>query len=120
HIPFHYKENCVAYTGTHDNNTVAGWYSEEASPQAIRNLALYLGRKTDVSSVSRDMIRLVELSVAKLVIIPFQDILGLDSSSRMNKPASREGNWRWRMHENMMRAPVLKWFKEITGLADRC
>lgn len=120
HIPFYYKENCVAYTGTHDNNTVTGWYSEEASPQAIRNLALYLGHKTDVSSVSRDMIRLVELSVAKLVIIPFQDILGLDSSSRMNKPASREGNWRWRMHEDMMSAPVLKWFKEITGLADRC
>ena len=119
HAPFYYTENCVAYTGTQDNNTALGWFMEEASSAAVKNLQLFLGRKTGANCVSRDLIRLVELSVAKLVIIPFQDILGLGPDARMNRPASKEGNWQWRMDEDMMRSSVLKWFKGITMFADR-
>lgn len=119
HAPFYYTENCIAYTGTQDNNTALGWFLEEVSSAAVKNLKLFLGRKTEANCVSRDMVRLVELSVAKLVIIPFQDILGLGPEARMNRPASKDGNWQWRMHEDMMRAPVLKWFKGITMFADR-
>ena len=119
HTPYHYVKRCVAYTGTQDNNTSLGWYLEEASSREIRNLILLLGRKTGPGSVARDLIRLIELSVAELVIIPYQDILGLGSFARINKPASSDGNWQWRMNEKMMSLPVLKWFKEITEFAGR-
>ena len=92
HVP-----NSVIYTGTHDNNTVRGWFENEASPDQKQRLYDYLGRTPSGSDVHWDMIRLAMMSVSKLLIVPMQDVLGLDETARMNHPAVASGNWEWRM-----------------------
>jgi len=96
YCPYNHVENCVVYTGTHDNNTVRGWL-EEAPSEQKRNLYDYLGRKITKSNAHWELIRLAMSSVGKVVIIPMQDVLGLGAEARMNKPATLEGNWSWRM-----------------------
>jgi 4-alpha-glucanotransferase len=100
HIPHNFKSsNFIAYTGTHDNNTTKGWYELEAGKTIRKNLSKYTGVHVDGKNVHTVLARLAYASVAKIVILPMQDILGLDSKSRMNKPASANGNWKWRMKE---------------------
>src|SRR5262249_54441560 len=93
HLPHRYTNHCLAYTGTHDNDTAAGWFpaqrsgahQSEAQHQFERQFALrYLG--TDGSEFHWDLIRVAQQSVADTVIVPLQDILGLDSRARMNTP----------------------------------
>ncbi len=91
HVP-----DSVLYTGTHDNNTVGGWYRKEAGPEHMRRLADYLGAAPS-ESIHWDMIRLAMMSVSGLLVIPMQDVLGLDESARMNHPSVATGNWEWRM-----------------------
>ncbi len=97
HIPHNYPQNCIAYTGTHDNNTVAGWFLKDADKKSIKRLKQYTNTKITAENVNWVLIRLAYSSVAKTVIIPMQDILGEDEKARMNTPASTEQNWRWRM-----------------------
>jgi 4-alpha-glucanotransferase len=97
YIPHNYEVNCVAYTGTHDNNTVRGWFEHDASPEEKRRLFQYLGREVPANQVPRELIRLLMMSVASVVITPMQDILGLGQEARMNRPATQEGNWQWRL-----------------------
>lgn len=96
-LPHNYDKNCVAYTGTHDNNTIAGWFSREAGKSEKENLSRYLGKDLILNSINEDLIRLVMSSAANLSIIPIQDILGLDEKTRMNRPSTSRGNWKWRM-----------------------
>src|SRR5262249_16346447 len=93
HLPHRYINHCVAYTGTHDNDTSAGWFhtahvESTQSPEQVaaeRAFALrYLG--TDGSEIQWDLIRIAMASVADTVIVPLQDVLGLDSIGRMNVP----------------------------------
>jgi malto-oligosyltrehalose synthase/4-alpha-glucanotransferase len=98
HIPHNYtSENCIAYTGTHDNNTTKGWYKNESSKVDRRNLSKYIGVEIDRKNVSFQLIRLAYASTARLAIIPIQDILNLGKSARMNTPSSTTNNWGWRM-----------------------
>jgi malto-oligosyltrehalose synthase/4-alpha-glucanotransferase len=98
HIPHQYStDNCVVYTGTHDNNTTKGWYKNESSKLDRRNMMHYLGTDINKNNVSFQLIRLAFASTAKLAIVPIQDILGLGKSARMNTPSSTENNWGWRM-----------------------
>jgi 4-alpha-glucanotransferase len=87
----------VLYTGTHDNNTVRGWFRKDAGRGQISRLADYLGIEPSESRIHWDMIRLAMMSVSDLVITPMQDVLGLDETARMNHPAVEKGNWEWRM-----------------------
>ena len=93
----------TVYTGTHDINTVKGWFLSEANPEDRRRLFQYLGREVPVAELHWELVRLAMMSVANMVIIPMQDILGLDEDARMNVPATSDGNWRWRLiaHEQM-------------------
>ena len=95
-LPHNYVEQCVAYTGTHDNDTLAGWLSQ-ASPAELDYLFRYLGHRP------ADPVRalIVELfkSVAAWAVVPMQDLLGLGSEARMNRPSTLGGNWTWRMTE---------------------
>ncbi|MEJ2358339.1 MAG: 4-alpha-glucanotransferase [Deinococcales bacterium] len=94
YLPHNYPRNCVVYTGTHDNDTTAGWYAQ--APEAERDLVRrYLGR--DDSNIPWEFIRLAQASVADLAIFPLQDALGLGSEARMNTPGRASGNWSWRM-----------------------
>jgi 4-alpha-glucanotransferase len=99
-LPHNYPHNSVAYTGTHDNDTTAGWWQNTVNaPEesaSIRQYALdYLA--CDADDVCFEMIRAAYGSVADTAIIPMQDILGLGSEARMNTPATTGGNWSWRM-----------------------
>jgi malto-oligosyltrehalose synthase/4-alpha-glucanotransferase len=98
HIPHRYtSENCIVYTGTHDNNTTKGWYKNESSKLDRKNLSKYIGVEIDQKNVSFQLIRLAYASTARLAIIPIQDILNLGKSARMNTPSSTTNNWAWRM-----------------------
>lgn len=97
YLPHMFEPNCVAYTGTHDNNTIRGWFEKEARPEEKRRLFRYLGRAVKTEEVHWELIRLALMSVAKTVILPLQDILGLGEDARMNRPATSLGNWEWRL-----------------------
>lgn len=119
HSPHNHVENCVVYTGTHDNNTTRGWFTKELSAPQKRQLYAYIGRKTGPQQVSREMIRLAMSSVARLAIIPAQDLLSLGASARMNRPARKTGNWRWRMKRGQLTAAVMRKLKKFTRLYGR-
>ena len=95
--PHNYNSNCVAYTGTHDNETLAGWYRglSKAAKQQIRD---YLwDYHTPDNQMYKVLIALTMRSVAKDCIIPVQDYLGLGNEARMNQPGTVGTNWRWRL-----------------------
>lgn len=95
--PHNYNANCVVYTGTHDNETLAGWYAGLA-PEAKAQLRDYLcNHDTPDARMPEALINLVMTSVARDCIIPIQDYLGLGNEARMNQPGTVGFNWRWRL-----------------------
>jgi 4-alpha-glucanotransferase len=92
-----HEKNSLVYTGTHDNNTVKGWFTEEAVAGDRERLARYVGHGVDESQVHWELTRLALMSVAETAILPMQDLLGLGSEARMNRPATTDGNWGWRV-----------------------
>lgn len=98
YLPHNYPHhNCVVYTGTHDNDTVVGWFlSDKITPEARERVRRY-ARSGEESPINRDLIGIALASVANLVIIPLQDILGFGGDCRMNLPGTAQGNWRWRV-----------------------
>jgi 4-alpha-glucanotransferase len=91
YLPDNHPESAVVYTGTHDNDTTLGWYTslDERTREAVDRL-------TDGETMPHGLIRAAMGSPAKLAVVPMQDILGLDSSGRMNTPGTAQDNWRWR------------------------
>jgi 4-alpha-glucanotransferase len=98
-LPHNYVENCVAYSGTHDNDTSIGWYHQ--APEKEQDFCRrYLARSG--ADISWDMIRGVWSSVAKMSLAPMQDFLSLDTEFRMNYPGRASGNWFWRLQPNAL------------------
>lgn len=99
YLPHNYSRNCVAYSGTHDNDTTLGWYRDldEDSQDHIRR---YLGVKGD--TISWDLIRTAIQSCAHLAVFPIQDLMSLDSSARLNTPGAPVGNWQWRYQAHQL------------------
>jgi 4-alpha-glucanotransferase len=114
YIPHNYEPNCVAYTGTHDNNTVRGWFEKNAGAEEKARLFRYLGRQLNVERIPWELIRLLMMSVARLVIFPMQDILGLGEEARMNLPATQQGNWQWRLLPNSVTQSLIDQLAEMT------
>lgn len=114
YLPHMYERNCVVYTGTHDNNTARGWFEHEARPKEIRRLVRYVGRAVDASSVAWELVRLAMMSVAGLAVLPLQDILGLGSETRMNRPATTKGNWEWRVARGRLEKTLARRLAGIT------
>jgi 4-alpha-glucanotransferase len=115
-LPHNYIPNCVAYTGTHDNNTALGWF--ETAEQHEREFAQrYL--RIDGNDFAWDLIRAVWGSVADLVITPMQDVLNCGGEARMNYPSRLGGNWEWRMSENDMREDLAGKLSELNWLYSR-
>ncbi len=96
YILHNHVENCVAYTGTHDNNTVKGWWLNEADQENKRNLMDYLHREIDSETVHEILVTMVMMSVARVAIFPLQDLLGLGQEAIMNRPGTVKDNWCWR------------------------
>lgn len=120
YFPHTYIQNCVAYTGTHDNQTVAGWFKtlpEEDYQMAKKYLDL---KPEDEQEIHWKMIRTVVASVADTAIIPIQDYLGLDDSARINTPSSLGGNWTWRMEAGAIEPALEIQIRELTELYGRC
>jgi 4-alpha-glucanotransferase len=127
HLPHNYVHNTVVYTGTHDNDTVVGWFDTEAGEGSTQNaeqierereLCLkYLN--TDGEQINWDFIRAAFASVAEIAIIQLQDLLGLGSSARMNIPASEEGNWGWRFKPGALTDDLSVRLKDMTRLYGR-
>jgi len=110
-LPHTYNENCVVYTGTHDNNTVLGWY-QNASAKDRKNLKQYIGNLDD--GVVKSMIRLAWASVADMAIIPLQDLLELDEDARMNMPGTIDKNWLWKFRPKDLTHAHAEWLRKLT------
>ena len=115
HCPHNHSERDFVYTGTHDNNTVRGWFEREARKNEKERLYAYLGRRVPAGRIHEAMIRMAMMSVASTAIIPMQDVLGLGEEARMNKPAGRGGWWRWRMPPGQPDRRLERW---LLGLTD--
>lgn len=117
HLPQHYVENSVVYTGTHDNDTVRGWV-DTADEKSLTQAKQLLGfeKKEDAPEA---FIRCLLASKADTAVIPMQDVLGLDTSARMNLPGSIGGNWRWRMLPGAAADAVALHLKELNQLTNR-
>ena len=116
-LPHLYPQNCVAYTGTHDNDTARSWF--ETAPEKEREFALrYLNIEScEDSELSQgfvwSLIRAIWSSVAMFAIAPMQDVLDLGGGARMNFPSKLGGNWEWRMKEDDMNEALTARLREL-------
>jgi 4-alpha-glucanotransferase len=115
-LPHNFTPHCVAYTGTHDNDTTLGWYN--SAPETERDFVRrYLARSGD--DIVWDMIRAVWGSVAVFSLAPMQDLLKLDTEARMNYPGRPSGNWGWRMLPGAINPWLTARVKELNLLFNR-
>ena len=114
YLPHNYVPDCVAYTGTHDTNTVRGWFEDESSAMEKSRLARYLGKNVVPENVSWELVRAVAASVAERVVLPMQDLLGLAGESRMNRPGTSEGNYLWRLRPGQADVQLETSLRELT------
>ena len=119
HAPHSHIERDFVYTGTHDNNTVRGWFEREAKKQEKEKFHAYMGFRVPEARVHEAMMRLAMMSVARTAVIPMQDVLGLGEEARMNLPAGRGAWWRWRLLPGQTDRRLAQWLKELTETYDR-
>lgn len=119
YLPHTYPENCVVYTGTHDNDTTRGWY--RAVGKYARDFAKeYMCKpRLDEDSLAGDFICLAMGSVADLCVVPMQDYLGLGSEARINIPSTLGGNWVWRMKNGQFDEETAAEIYRVTKLYGR-
>jgi len=102
YLPHNYPENCAAYTGTHDNQTITSWYQTISDHEQSMVREYLCDNFTPDNKLYKSLIALIMRSNASLSIIPMQDWLGLDDNSRMNTPSTLGNNWKWRMKRTDM------------------
>lgn len=119
YAPHNIEPFSVAYTGTHDNNPIRAWYDEEADADTRDRLSQYIGRRLTSDDVHWDMIRLNLSTSARLAVTPVQDLLGLGSEARMNRPGNLKGNWHWRMAPDALTPDIRERLTELTKLYGR-
>ena len=111
------NRRCVIYTGTHDNDTVVGWFEALSNRERTRVID-YLGYISS-RGIHWQLIRLAMGSVANIAIFPLQDILGLDSQARMNRPGISDGNWDWRFKSDALHSQLAQCMSYLTELYGR-
>jgi 4-alpha-glucanotransferase len=124
--PHNYVHNLVAYSGTHDNDTVMGWWRSQGgdSTRSVQDIAEEKARAleylaTDGAGMNWTLIRTLMASVAETVLFPAQDVLGLGSEARMNTPAVASGNWRWRMKPSALTPELAQRLRAMTEIYER-
>ena len=120
-IPHNHTRDRVVYTGTHDNDTVLGWWTSgigdsTRTPEEVEAEREFARRymHSDGKEIHWDFIRTLLGSVAELAIVPLQDVLGLGSEARMNVPARPSGNWRWRFAAGALTPEIRRRLREMT------
>jgi 4-alpha-glucanotransferase len=121
HRPESFPENSAAYTGTHDNSTIMGWYRDRQPPKGSKPdiLDRYLDLTADESTLHWQLIAMVLGSRAHTAIVPMQDILGLDDSARMNTPGMAFDNWGWRLQARQLTDKLAAELRIVTEHTDR-
>jgi 4-alpha-glucanotransferase len=117
HRPYNFIQNCVAYTGTHDNDTTEGWFSSKRTQGEAESALRYMS--ISAKDAVWGLIRLALSSVADTAIVPMQDILCLGSEARMNIPATTENNWRWRMREDQFKPELASRLRAMNRIYGR-
>lgn len=112
YMPFQYEKNTVVYTGTHDNDTLAGWLKDPANKARVERVTKYFGL-TKTEGLTWGILRGAYASTSDLAIIQMQDILGLDSRSRMNDPAGTIQPWTWRAQPGVFTKEISSRLKEM-------
>jgi 4-alpha-glucanotransferase len=119
YLPHNFVHNTVAYTGTHDNATTRQWY-EELPDNQRQNFWSYLKRAPGtIADAAPELMRLAWSSPAALAIAPLQDLLNLGGEARMNVPGRADGNWRWRVREDMLSSHAFQWLQQLTDNSNR-
>ena len=119
YLPHNYGNNCVVYTGTHDNETVNSWFNS-LSDKAKAQIREYLDDQTTVDDkFYQKVIRAAMMSAAATCIVPVQDWLGLDNSARMNTPGTVDNNWSWRMKDGLLTDEVTEYVLAMTKRFNR-
>lgn len=121
HLPHNYVNNCIVYSGTHDNDTAIGWW-QTLNPQEKQFLAQYLGYASpdEIPEINWLLIRTALASPADLAIVPLQDLFSLDGSARMNDPSKIPDNWRWRYDSSeMLTGEIGDRLRELTRIYSR-
>jgi 4-alpha-glucanotransferase len=117
-LPHHFTRDCVAYTGTHDNDTTVGWYQVTSSENERDYARRYLG--SDGADIAWDLIRLGWASVAQTAVTTVQDLLGLGHDARMNSPStSGPPNWCWRMMPGALTSDLAVRLRDLTAVYGR-
>ncbi len=116
YLPHNHIRETVIYTGTHDNDTTAGWFAG-LSKKGKKQVRDYLG--SDGRDMVRDLVRAAFSSVANVAVIPLQDVLGLDSTARMNVPGRSTGNWAWRFSRDALTDELSARLYEMTEMYGR-
>src|SRR5262249_11261803 len=117
YLPQNFEPNCLVYTGTHDNDTTAGWWQSSAGKDEKQHAAIYFGEPRD--GMHWAFIRAAFESVARLAIVPLQDILGLSSEARMNTPSLSDGNWGWRFAPGALSSALARKLAAVSEVSDR-
>jgi 4-alpha-glucanotransferase len=118
YLPHNFEPNCIVYPGTHDNNTVIGWFNEAARRGGEKwNCLHYLG--AEGHDLSWDFIRLAWGSVANQAVACLQDVMGLGAEARMNFPSKESGNWQWRYTPEMLTDALCARLREMTVIYER-
>ena len=117
YLPHSYRENCICYTGTHDNSPLALW-RQEADPADIAFAKEYLGLN-DEEGFNRGIIRGGMSSVAKLFVAQMQDYLELGAGHRTNEPGTQSGNWQWRMLPGELTPELAQRIRKLTRIYGR-
>jgi 4-alpha-glucanotransferase len=119
YLPHNFVHNTIAYTGTHDNATTRQWY-EELPDSGRQNFWGYLKRAPGTGAdAAPELMRLTWSSPAALAMAPLQDLLNLGSEARMNVPGRADGNWRWRVREDMLSSQTFPWLQDLTESSKR-
>ena len=117
HLPHTFTPEKVVYTGTHDNDTLLGWWNSALPEQERKHVEAYLGHCDD--GINWAMIRAAQNSPANLAVIPLQDVLGLGSEARMNVPSLDQGNWSWRFSPDLLRPELAAKLAVLAEVSDR-
>ena len=108
YLPHNYTKNCIVYTGTHDNNTIKGWYKEISSEDKQMSVDYINNKYSKEDEIHWDFVCLAMRSVADTCIIPVQDYLGLGNEARINTPSTLGNNWHWRMRKGSLSEDIIE------------